>query len=31
MNVLTYTHNILHITNSDFFKLNIVIEDQQLW
>ena len=31
MIVLTYTHNNLHITNSDFFKLNIVIEDQHLW
>ena len=28
VNVLTNSHNILHITTSDFFKLNILIDDQ---
>ena len=30
VNVLTKSRNILDITKRDFFKLNIVIEDQQL-
>ena len=28
VNVLTNSHNILHITKSNFFKLNILIGDQ---
>ena len=30
-NMLTNRHNILHITNSDFFKLNITRGDKQVW